>query len=173
MMSKFTQALLLTLGFYLWCSNFSFAENTDWGTLNKNQQNVLQAYQKNWNDIPSDRRLLILKGLKQFQSMQAVDMENANKRFKKWKSLSSEQRKEIRKRFTAFSKLPPPLQNKIRNNYRKFSKLPPETKRNIRQKWKKMTPAQRHKALKKRKLIKKIKKQKNRMKRLRKRKLRN
>ena len=59
----------------------------DWGSLNNDQQRILEQLKGRWNDMPAERRERLLKGVERWRKMGPEQRKHARENLRRWRRL--------------------------------------------------------------------------------------
>jgi len=118
-----------------------------WSNLSPGQQQLLEQFESNWDQLPLQRRLSLARGAERWLAMNQDDRRAARDRYGNWRTLSEDRRNLIRQRWGDFQSLSPAEQARIRGDYREFRRLSIERRAELRRQWQQKSQAERQQML--------------------------
>lgn len=118
-----------------------------WSELNPAQQDLLQKFAPDWEQLPAARQRALARGAARWLGMRDDERTNAQARFRDWQSLPADRREFIRQRWEYFQSLDPDQQEKIRASFKAYQQLPAAKRAQLRQEWLKADRAKRARML--------------------------
>lgn len=115
----------------------------DFDQLSPEVQNVLQSFEKRWDEIGSQRKARLINGAEQLLNLDNDDRRVALARLREWQSFSPAERTELNEQIRSFSDLSDEQRLQLRQAFENYQSLKTEQRAELRELYQQMSPAQR------------------------------
>jgi Protein of unknown function (DUF3106) len=105
-----------------------------WSELKPDEQRNLAPFQKEWDNMPAERKKKWRAVAEKQQTMPPEQRDRVQQRMQNWSQLSPDERKKARAGFEEIKQLPPEKRAAVPQKWDEYRSLPPEKQEELRKK---------------------------------------